>query len=142
MRNVNVIYATPSTGGNVGNALTTYADIPGYTTTVPDTEPGDILLINMALHVWESTSGHVASFLPVVVDGAATNALGVAVFVGVITVGSNFYGLTPITYSCAYPVITGGGITVKGQFKTNTAGGEVFANSAQGSRICVQHIRP
>jgi hypothetical protein len=140
MRNVNVIYATPSTGGAVNNATTTYADITGYSTTVPDTEPGDLLLIDMALQVWDQPA-HFGSFLPTVVDGAATNALGVEVRVGPASAGS-YYALSPVTYSTAYPVVTGGTITVKAQFKTDSAGGDCFANSTGGSRIRVLHIKP
>jgi hypothetical protein len=138
--NVQALYATPSTGGNVNNATTNYIDIPGYTLAVPDSVVGDILLVDMQLPVWD-VAAHIGSFQPVVVDGASTNALGV-IQVGPAGVGDNFYGTTPISFSGAYTVVTGGALTVKAQFKTNTAGGDVNANSTGGSRIRVLHVRP
>lgn len=138
--NVQALYGTPSTGGNVNNATTNYIDIPGYTISVPDSAAGDILFVDMQLNIWD-VAAHVGSFQPVVVDGASTNAIGV-VLVGPAGAGDNFYGNTPISFSGAYTVVTGGTLTVKAQFKTNTAGGDVNASSAGGSRIRVLHVRP
>jgi len=134
--NVQTLFASPATG-NVNNATTSYIDIPSYSLSVPNAIAGDVLFVDMQLLLSDVVS-HVGSFNPVVVDGASTNSIDVPVLIG--TGGS--FNTTPTSFSGAYTVITGGTLTVKAQFKTNTGGGDINASSAGGSRIRVLHVRP
>lgn len=135
---VQALFDTPSTGGVVNNATTNYVDIPGYTLSVPDTVIGDIIFVEMQLKVYDQIS-HVGAWKGVVVDGASTNDLRA---VPNRVDNSTAYTLTPGTFLAAYVVVTGGTLTVKGQFKTETGGGDVIADSAGGSLIRVLHLRP
>lgn len=134
---VQLLFASPTVAVE-HNATTSYIDIPNYTLSVPDTIAGDIIFVDMQLKVYDQVS-HQGSWKGVVVDGASTNDLNGAPNV---VDNSTAYTLSPGTILAAYTVVTGGTLTVKGQFKTNTGGGDVFADSAGGARIRVLHVRP
>jgi hypothetical protein len=136
-RIVQVVYATP-TVTSFTTSSDTPVDITGYSASVPDTDPGDILDIHMELKCWATGATHKAIFTPVVVDGASTTALGVTFRVGL----ADPYILTPISYHAVYTVVTGGTLTLKAQLNRDSAGGTGEADGGEGSRITCLHIRP
>lgn len=123
--------------GSVDSISLSYVDIPGVTLSVPGSLAGDKLHIDMQLKVYDQPS-HMGHWKVVVVDGASTVDVDVPMLV---STGAPFTN-SLATFSGAYTVVTGGTLTVKAQFKTDTGGGDIFANDDLGARIRVQHFRP
>jgi len=136
MRLVNLYFAQPTVSLDQTTS-TTHVDIVGYTTTVADTEPNDLIICDFELINYMDAGSTVGYFAPTVVDGASTTQIGEVQFAAGLP-----YTVTPISHHGIYVVATGGTLTLKGRHKTFDGLNNAVADSARGSRIRALHFRP